>query len=72
MPDDKDEWITQDHNFMKISKCAYWCYLKGKSPIVNESSTKRITIPKTNIFSVETLSKMKDDIHSRGDINDTY
>lgn len=57
---DRDEWLIHDTEWLKTSKSAYWYSLKGCKKIKDKDpdSCVPIDIPKTNIFSPETLEIM--------------
>ncbi|MCR5497130.1 MAG: DUF4365 domain-containing protein [Paludibacteraceae bacterium] len=54
MHDDENLWIEQTPDYLKITKCAYWISLVGE-PSTNNSTTKTITIPASNVLSKDTL-----------------
>lgn len=54
MYEDENLWINQTPDYLKITKCAYWISLAGQ-PITNNSTTKTITIPASNILSKDAL-----------------
>ncbi len=72
MPREKERWLYQTEENLRISKCAYWCSLEGEEMAPSEESTKTIRIPKTNIFSETTMMRMMEDIKENGEINATY
>ena len=54
MNEDENLWIEQTPDYLKITKCAYWISLVGQ-PLTENTSTKTITIPASNILSKEAL-----------------
>jgi hypothetical protein len=54
LPEDESQWLTQSIDEMILRRCAFWLSLRGAAPTGNES-TIRITIPRTNVFSVSTV-----------------
>lgn len=57
MPSDEAFWISQTPEQLCLRHCAYWVSLRGL-PSTTATSSIRITIPRTNIFSVETLTRL--------------
>ncbi len=57
MPADEALWLSQASEQLCLRHCAYWISLRGLPPTTATSSI-RITIPRTNIFSVEALTHL--------------
>jgi hypothetical protein len=54
MPADEAEWMNQSAYELAIRHCAYWLSLHGSAQ-TSARSMIRITIPLTNVFSVEAV-----------------
>ena len=70
LPTNNLNWINQDIDSLIIKKCAFWTYLGGRNLVEDNNSTTTIRIPKTNIFSVESLIRIMDCIKEGGDLNE--
>ena len=57
MPKDDAEWLIQNPDELCLRKCAYWLSLMGEAPSTN-TSQKRVSIPKANIFDVNGLPNL--------------
>lgn len=57
MPNDQNQWIEQNVDWLKIKKCAYWISLKGESDTDN-TSTISITIPASNLLTKDVLKDL--------------
>lgn len=57
LPSDKQDWISHSIDELIVRKCAYWVSLKGLDK-TNNNGTKRITIPKDNVFSPDALHQI--------------
>ena len=57
LPSDKRDWISYSIEELIFRKCAYWVSLKGREKTDN-NGTKRIIIPKNNVFSPEALHQI--------------
>jgi hypothetical protein len=57
LPENYEDWIGQTTEELIIRRCAYWLSLRG-SPPTTAKTTKRVQIPKTNVFSVDNLSHL--------------
>src|SRR6266540_1171156 len=51
LPNDPDEWLAIDEAQLVLQNCAWWHSLTGEPPTDNTSS-KTIHIPRTQLFSV--------------------
>lgn len=56
----REEWLSHNVDWMKISKTAYWYSFRGLKEITDKSQNSKTTlqIPKKNIFSPDTLESM--------------
>lgn len=54
VPDRVNDWLQQTEVELCLKRCAYWISLEGAEPTDNKE-TFTIAIPRTNIFSAETL-----------------
>jgi hypothetical protein len=57
MPAEEARWLSQTQEELVLRRCAYWLSLKGQPP-TTATSTVRIAIPLTNIFSAEELRRL--------------
>ena len=64
LPSDEAEWTSQTEDFILLRQCAYWCSLKGAAATDNRQSV-RVSIPRTNVFSIEALLQLMDKIRKR-------
>jgi hypothetical protein len=62
VPAEEGEWISQSLDELIIRRCAYWHSLRGAEPATTTKTT-RITIPRTNVFSVEAVQRMMNALH---------
>ncbi len=51
VPENVSEWIHQDEERLRLTRCAYWMSLRGMPPITTESKT--VHLPRANIFDVQ-------------------
>jgi hypothetical protein len=54
IPDRVNDWLQQTEAELCLKRCAYWLSLEGAAATDNKESVT-ISIPRTNIFSAETL-----------------
>lgn len=54
LPDDETLWLSQSVEELIVRHCAYWHSLRGVNPTTAVSSV-RITIPRSQVFSVDTV-----------------
>lgn len=59
VPENIDEWLSQNTENLVIRKCGYWVSLKGLS-VVDNTNNVTVSIPSSNIFSVEQLNEIMD------------
>lgn len=57
LPEDETKWLNQSAGELTIRHCAYWISLEGADPTTATSSI-RIAIPQTQIFSVQAVRVM--------------
>ncbi len=55
VPDRVNDWLQQTEAELCLKRCAYWISLEGAASTENKE-TVTISIPRTNIFSAETLT----------------
>jgi hypothetical protein len=56
LPEDEAQWLSQTVDELILRHCAYWISLVG-FPATTSTSTVRISIPRTNIFSGSTVDQ---------------
>ncbi len=56
-----NDWVKQDSEFLRINKCAYWMCLENLEDVTN-STTVTVKIPLTNMFTVDTLISLEDEM----------
>ncbi len=61
VPNNCDDWCYHTEEELILRRCGYWLSLQGK-PKTSNTSTKTICIPKQNVFNVEALKNMMDNI----------
>lgn len=61
LPENEDEWISFSHDGLLIRKCAWWYCLEGM-PLTDNTATKRIRIPETQVFSPEGLEALMEKV----------
>jgi Domain of unknown function (DUF4365) len=64
LPEDEAGWTEQSESHLLLRRCAYWFSLRGMGPTSNTVSI-RIPIPRTNIFSVDSLRDSMEKIRKR-------
>ena len=57
LPVDESQWLTQSPEALSLQGCAYWLSLRGAEPSEARSSI-RVTLPRENLFSVESLQSL--------------
>ena len=57
LPESEREWLAQSVDEMILRKCAWWHSLRG-APGTASTSTTRIRIPKTQIFTPEAVHNL--------------
>ncbi len=62
LPSEKDEWVNISEQELITKKCAYW-FIPGHSEVsTTNSRKKRIWISKENLFNLETLNQLIENI----------
>jgi hypothetical protein len=64
LPEDEREWTAQSEACLELRRCAYWFSLLGLPPSKNKR-TVRVSIPRTNVFSIEQLSGLMERVRRR-------
>jgi hypothetical protein len=67
MPKEELAWTEQNEDHLLLRKCAYWMSLKGK-PATTNTTTIRVAIPRTNLFSVDALTQLMDKVRKREEL----
>lgn len=57
VPQDPENWLSQDTEQLVTKRCAYWEVLRGRPPTYNHSQIN-IRIPKSQVFSPEDLTAL--------------
>jgi len=65
IPESPAEWIEQGEDELCMRRCAYWIHLRGEPPSQNTESVT-IYIPRANLFTVDALKAMMQQIQVRG------
>jgi len=66
IPEDISDWLVQSEDQMILRRCGYWLSLKGLPDTTNENKVT-VPLPRSNIFSVESLNAMMSRIENGGD-----
>jgi Domain of unknown function (DUF4365) len=64
MPPDESQWISQSPEELVLRRGAYWLSLEGYPP-TTASKTVRITIPRSNVFSVQAVLALMASLRER-------
>jgi len=56
-PREENDWTTLTEEHLLLRRCAYWLSLKGREQTANREKI-RVSIPRTNLFSVESLQNL--------------
>lgn len=56
LPKDQTEWMALSEDQLILRRCCYWIWLDGE--ITPNISSTRISIPKTNLLTPETINDM--------------
>jgi hypothetical protein len=67
IPKDESAWTEQTEEHLLLRKSAYWKCLKGLGATTN-SGKIRVSIPRTNLFSVDALTRLMDKIRKREEL----
>jgi Domain of unknown function (DUF4365) len=65
IPDHLGEWVNQSETELCLRRCAYWLSLKGQPETENTDSVT-IYLPRQQIFSVNALQNIMQQIETRG------
>jgi hypothetical protein len=65
LPREIDAWLSQTPEQLVLRRCAYWVSLAGKPQSDNESSVT-VSLPRTNLLTVQTLQEMMQRINEKG------
>jgi hypothetical protein len=63
VPTDLEDWLEHSEEQLVIRKCGYWVSLRGLPPTPN-SSGLTVSLPRTNMFTPETLTTIMQKIHN--------
>lgn len=61
VPEKVEDWLQQSETELCLKRCAYWVLLRGQ-PETNNQTTVTVYIPRTNIFSVDALQTLMQQI----------
>lgn len=62
-PEKVEDWLQQSETELCMKRCAYWVSLRGQ-PESNNLTTVTVYIPRTNVFSVDALRTLMQQIAS--------
>ncbi|WP_375472039.1 DUF4365 domain-containing protein [uncultured Nostoc sp.] len=63
VPDLQEDWLQQSETKLCMKRCAYWVSIRGQPPTENQT-TVTVYLPRQNIFSVEALIALMQQITS--------
>jgi hypothetical protein len=66
LPEEEAQWLTQSVEELVMRRCTYWMSLRHAEPTTNQA-TVRITISRTNLFSVEALHALMEEARSENE-----
>jgi Domain of unknown function (DUF4365) len=61
VPEKVENWLQQSETELFLKRCAYWVSLRGQPESANQT-TVTVYIPRTNIFSVDALRTLMQQI----------
>lgn len=61
MPEKVEEWLQQSETELCLKRCAYWVSLRGQPERTNQNKVT-VHIPRTNVFSVNALTTLMQQI----------
>ncbi len=64
LPEEETNWTQQTEEHLLLRRCAYWMSLKSMESTTN-IKTIRISIPRTNVLSVEALRQLMEKVSRR-------
>jgi hypothetical protein len=56
LPPNTDHWLEANHEFLMLKNCCYWYRIDGE--LTNNTTTKRIYIPRANLLTAEEVRKI--------------
>lgn len=65
VPEDVEGWLAQSEEALVLRRCGYWRSLRGEPETTNETSVT-VTLPRSNVFSVESLRSMMERVGAGG------
>ncbi len=65
LPDEEERWFGQSVEELVLRHCAYWFSLREMAP-TTASSSVRIAIPRTQVFSPTAIHAMMERVSQRG------
>jgi Domain of unknown function (DUF4365) len=65
LPEEEDLWLCQSVEELVVRRCAYWTSLRGAEPVTATSSI-RIVIPQSQVFSVQAVQTLMSRIAGGG------
>jgi hypothetical protein len=67
MPPDRVAWVNHTEDRLELRRCAYWLSLR-RQPVVPNTATLRIQIPRQNQFTPEQLERIMQSIQRKEDV----
>lgn len=64
LPAEEGSWLEQSIEQLILRRCAYWVSLVAQKA-TSSTTTTRITIPKSNVFSVEAIGQLLDSVRRK-------
>ncbi|GJD21256.1 hypothetical protein RIVM261_062120 [Rivularia sp. IAM M-261] len=61
VPEKVEDWLQQSETELCMKRCAYWMSLRGQ-PESNNQTTVTVYIPRTNVFTVDALRTLMQQI----------
>ncbi len=55
---DKVNWVKQTEDELLLKRCCYWYYAKGNKSKNKDDSSQRIEIPRSQLFTPDSLSRL--------------
>ncbi|HYT90311.1 MAG TPA: DUF4365 domain-containing protein [Gemmataceae bacterium] len=65
LPEDESQWLSQSVEELILRRCAFWMSLRG-APATPNQATIRISIPGTNLFSVDAVRRLMQQLSEGG------
>jgi hypothetical protein len=63
VPNDIEHWLDQNQDEMVMRRCCYWVSLRG-APLTANLNSVTVPIPRTNLFTHDSLAAMMQQIHN--------